>query len=102
MVDLKELQKKVYENKLAHGFNVTNMEMEFCLILTELGEAYHAFALETKEAFAEELADVAIYLLGLSEIAGVDLESEILKKMETNRNRKYRPLGNGHMRKEES
>jgi NTP pyrophosphatase (non-canonical NTP hydrolase) len=49
--------------------------------MTELGEAYHAHALESKEAFAEELADVAIYLLGLSEIAGVDLVAEILKKM---------------------
>jgi NTP pyrophosphatase (non-canonical NTP hydrolase) len=101
MVDLRDLQKKVYENKVAHGFNVKNVEMEFCLIMTELGEAYHAHALESKEAFAEELADVAIYLLGLSEIAGVDLEAEILKKMEKNKNRRYRPLPNGHMLKDE-
>ena len=101
MVDLKELQKKVYENKVAHGFNVTNVEMEFCLIMTELGEAYRARILETKEAFAEELADVAIYLLGLSEIAGIDLETEILKKMEKNKNRKYRALPSGHMVKDE-
>ncbi len=101
MVDLNQLQKMVYENKVAHGFNVENVEMEFCLIMTELGEAYRAHALKSKADFAEELADVAIYLLGLSEIAGVDLEAEILKKMEKNKNRRYRALPNGHMIKEE-
>ena len=31
MVDLKELQTQVYQNKIAHGFNTTNIEFEFCL-----------------------------------------------------------------------
>ena len=36
----------------------------------------------------EELADVAIYLLGLSEILNIDLEDEILKKvLETDKKR---------------
>ena len=35
------------------------------------------------------------YLLGLAEITGVDLESEILRKMEKNRKRVYRRLENG-------
>ncbi len=29
MVDLKELQKKVYENKVNKGFNVTDISKEF-------------------------------------------------------------------------
>lgn len=29
MVDLKELQKKVYENKINKGFNVTDISKEF-------------------------------------------------------------------------
>ncbi|MGI6240282.1 MAG: MazG-like family protein [Christensenellales bacterium] len=95
MVELKELQKQVYDNKVAHGFNVTRVDTEFCLIMTELGEAFRAYGLESKEAFAEELADVAVYLLGLAEITGVDLEREILKKMEKNKSRKYRKLPNG-------
>jgi len=37
----------------------------------------------------EELADVAIYLLGLSEILGVDLENEIVKKVDKNEKREY-------------
>jgi NTP pyrophosphatase (non-canonical NTP hydrolase) len=102
MVDLKDLQRKIYENKVAHGFNVTSVDIEFCLIMTELGEAYRAHGLGDKEGFAEELADVAIYLLGLSEMTGVDLEGEILRKMEKNKKRRYRALENGYMVKDES
>ena len=36
--------------------------------------------------------DVAIYLLGLSEILGIDLEQEILKKIEKNSKRIYKKV----------
>ncbi len=36
---------------------------------------------------AEELADSAIYLLGILEMLGVDLSEEILKKMAINEKR---------------
>lgn len=86
MVDLKELQKAVYQNKLDHNFNVTDLPLEFCLLSGEVAEAFRALG---QDDFGEELADVAIYLLGISQICGVDLEQEILKKMEKNRRRKY-------------
>ena len=38
---------------------------------------------------AGKLADVAIYLLGLAEILGFDLEDQVLRKMEINRARRY-------------
>ena len=38
----------------------------------------------------EELADVAIYLLGLAEICQIDLGCEIEKKMKVNENREYK------------
>ena len=44
----------------------------------------------------DELADVAIYLLGLSEMLGKDLEDEIKHKMEINKNREYKEI-NGRM-----
>ena len=88
MVDLKELQKKVYANKIEKGFNVTNINLEFCLAYGELGEAYSAW-LKKKDDLGEEFADVVIYLLGLSEILGIDLEKEIVHKIEKNKNRKY-------------
>ena len=97
MTDLKQLQKAVYDNKVAHNFNVTDVNYEFCLLYGEVGEAYRAYLREGKQAYAEELADIAIYLLGLAEITGVDLENEILRKMEKNRKRVYRALENGVM-----
>ncbi len=89
MIDFKALQKAVYDNKVAHGWNVTNIHEEFCLLQTEITEAYHAYFHETPEAFAEELADVAIYLMGMAEIAGVDLETALVKKIEKNSHRRY-------------
>ena len=88
-MDLREMQKAVYQNKLDKKFNVTDVNMEFCLLYGEVGEAYQAW-LKRKPDMAEELADVAIYLLGLSEILGVDLAGEIERKMEINRKRVYK------------
>jgi len=88
-MNLREMQKAVYQNKLDKKFNVTDVNMEFCLLYGEVGEAYEAW-LKSKPDVGEELADVAIYLLGLSEILGVDLAGEIERKMEINRRRVYR------------
>jgi NTP pyrophosphatase (non-canonical NTP hydrolase) len=44
---------------------------------------------EKKDDLGEELADVAIYLLGMAEILGIDLEKEIMQKMEKNTKRVY-------------
>ena len=32
MIDLQKIQKDVYQNKLDKGFNVTDINKEFCLI----------------------------------------------------------------------
>jgi NTP pyrophosphatase (non-canonical NTP hydrolase) len=85
---LYEMQKQVFQNKVDKGFNVTNVEKEFCGLYGEVGEAYDAYR-KKKDDLGEELADVAIYLLGLSEMLGFKLHDEIEKKMEINRNRKY-------------
>lgn len=87
-MDMKEMQKKIYENKVNKGFNVTDIPMEFCYIYGEMAEAYEAWR-KHYDTVGEELADVAIYLLGLSEILGVDLQQEIERKMSINENRTY-------------
>ena len=88
MVDLKKLQEEIYDNKVKHGFNVTDLKEEFCYTYAELSEAYMAW-FKGKDDYGEELADVAIFLLGISEISGVDLEKEIINKMNKNKKRKY-------------
>lgn len=87
-MNLSETQKKVYQNKLNKGFNVTDVNQEFCLLYGEVSEAYEAWR-KNKDDVGEELADIAIYLLGLSEILGIDLASEIEKKIEINEEREY-------------
>lgn len=85
---IKEMQKEIFQNKLDKGFNVTDVNMEFCLLYGEVAEAYEAW--RKKANIGEELADIAIYLIGLSEILGIDLESEIEKKTAINKDRVYK------------
>lgn len=87
MSHLKSLQTKVLANKKAKGFS-TDVETEFLLLYGEVAEAYEAWR-KKKADLGEELADVMIYLLGLAETLGFDLDSEIAAKMEKNAKRKY-------------
>ena len=88
-MDIKKAQKDIYQNKVDKGFNVTNVDREFCLLYGEVAEAFDAYR-KKKDDLGEELADIAIYLMGLSEILGFDLEDEIVKKMEKNKKRVYK------------
>ena len=65
MVDLKKIQKEIYQNKINKGFNTTDVNLEFCLAYEELAEAFHAYH-RKKNDLGEELADVAIYLLSIA------------------------------------
>ena len=91
MIDLKQVQKGVYQNKLDKGFNVTDINKEFCLTYGEVSEAYEAWR-KKKEDLEEELADIAIYLMGLSEMLGFDLEDQILNKVSKNEKRIYKNI----------
>ncbi|CDD29853.1 mazG nucleotide pyrophosphohydrolase domain protein [Clostridium sp. CAG:433] len=91
MVDFRKLQKDVYQNKVDKGFNTTDVNKEFCLTYAELAEAYDAW-LKKKDDVGEELADVVIFTMGLSEILGVDLESEIINKINKNSKRVYKTV----------
>lgn len=89
----KELQKRIYDNKVKHNFNLTNIEQEFCLLYGEVGEAYEAWLKKPgKKELGEELADVAIYLYGLAELLGYDLGDEMERKMAINEKRVYKKV----------
>lgn len=45
--------------------------------------------LREEQGLAEELADVALYLLQIASIAGIDLEQAILQKLERNYSRRW-------------
>lgn len=90
-MDLKKMQKRVWENKVNKGFNTTDVNKEFCLLYGEVAEAYEAFR-KKKDDLGEELADVAIYLLSISEMLGFDLKTEIENKMSKNEKRVYKTI----------
>lgn len=83
-----EMQKEVYQNKIEKGFNVTDINREFCLLYGEVAEAFEAWR-KHLPSVGEELADIAIYLMGISEILEIDLQREIETKIRINRGRKY-------------
>lgn len=87
-MDLNAVQKRIIENKKNKGFNTTDLYMEFCLLYGEVAEACDAF-MKKKDDLSSEFADVAIYLLGISELLGFSLEDEINKKLIINENRVY-------------
>ena len=99
-MDLKKIQKDVFQNKLNKGFNTTDVNKEFCFLYGEVAEAYDAYR-KDKDDLGEELADVAIYLLGLSEILGIDLEDEIQKKVYKNSKREYKVINGVNTRVKE-
>lgn len=92
-MDLRKAQKDVYQNKVNKGFNTTDIPKEFCYLYGEVTEAYEAYT-KKKSDLDHELADIAIYLLGISEILGIDLEKAIEEKININVNRTYK-LENG-------
>ena len=54
-----------------------------------------------RKGLGSELADIAIYLLGISEILGIDLESEIERKIEINEKRQYKNVNGVNTRIED-
>lgn len=92
MVSLKKLQKQIYQNKIDKGFNTKDIFMEFCLIHEEVSEACRAHY-KKEYKVGEELADVAIYVLGLAEILNINLEKEIVSKIKKNKKRVYKRVG---------
>lgn len=90
-MELKKVQKDIWQNKLNKGFNTTDVNKEFCLLYGEVSEAYDAWK-KNKDDLNEELADIAIYLMGLSEMLGFDLADEIEKKVSKNEKRVYKNI----------
>ncbi len=96
---LHDMQAAAYQNKLDHGFNVTDVNLEFNLLYGEVAEAYEAYR-KQKADLPDELADILIYLLGLAEILGVDLEEATIAKIQRNQERRYKKVNGVYTRVE--
>lgn len=96
-MNLKEIQKEVWNNKVKKGFNTTDVNKEFCLLYGEVSEAYETWR-KKKDDLNEELTDIAIYPLGLSEMLGFDLIEEIEKEVSKNEKRLYKNIDGVNVR----
>ena len=78
------------EVQKGEAFDYVNIVLaKLALITKEVGGAVNAVRDEDKEKFGEELADACIRLFDLAEACGVNLEQEIVWKMERNEDRPH-------------
>jgi 8-oxo-dGTP diphosphatase len=79
-----------YEPNSARPQTLRNLAISLNLEAAEVLEHFQwQDSLQDPSALADELADVALYLLQIASIAGVDLEEAILHKLERNYQRHW-------------
>lgn len=93
-LSIRQLTAAVLQLAREKGFGVKPEEIsvpeKIALIHSEVSEALKAYRhqnMSGKDGFAEELADIIIRVAHLAGIHGIDLEAEIIKKSEYNKNR---------------
>lgn len=98
-MDLKELTQKMNDLVRHHGWyepdspkqqTARNLAISLSLEASEVLEHFQ-WSAETAdpEGLRGELADVALYLLQLASVSGIDLEKAILDKVQQNWNRSW-------------
>lgn len=67
-----------------------NLSISLALEAAEILEHFQwRDEVKDNEELASELADVALYLLELASVTGIDLEEAMLKKLEVNKTREW-------------
>lgn len=95
-------QKRIFENKVNHGFNTTNVYQEARYILEETAELMRAIEKNDRENMIEELADIVIFAYGCTEVARLgNLDKKIFEKMALNEKRVYTQTEEGDFIKTE-
>lgn len=98
-MDLKELEERMHAFVADQGWyeedshkNQTSRNLAISLVI-EASEVLEHFQWqgETKDktALAGELADVALYLIQLASVSGIDLEKAVLDKLTLNQKRQW-------------
>lgn len=91
-ITLSEMTKRCHEIAVSKGFwdQERNIGEALMLIVTELAEAMEAHRHQDQENFKEEIADTFIRLFDLCGGLQIDIQKEIEKKSEKNKNRPYK------------
>ncbi len=98
-MELKELEERMHDFVASKGWydaetpkeqTPRNLAISLAVEAAEILEHFQwRGEIVDKQAFAGELADVALYLLQLSSVSGVNLEEAILDKLTENRGRTW-------------
>ena len=97
-MDIKELTERMhnfvrskgwYEKDSKRPQTPQNLSISLALEAAEILEHFQWNEDFIREDLAEELADVALYLLQLASITEIDLEEAILHKLEVNASREW-------------
>ena len=88
---IKEWQINITAWAESKGFTWTQKDINTMLLRmhSEITEAGEAVRHDDPANLAEELADIFIRLANTAEVMGIDLEYEVSKKMEINRQRPH-------------
>ena len=101
-MSLNELAKEINNINRANGWNVVSptswgepyhIPSTLALIHSEVSEALEGFRHGDQENVAEELADTLIRVLDLMGGLELDIDSEVRKKLDTNKTRGFRHGG---------
>ena len=97
-MDIKDLTQQMHAFVAAKGWYEPNSprpqtprNLAACLVIeaAEVLEHYQWDGMADPAALAGELADVALYLLQLASVTGVDLEQAIVEKLKVNYGREW-------------
>jgi NTP pyrophosphatase (non-canonical NTP hydrolase) len=97
-MNIQQLTKKMHDFVRSKGWyeadsqrpqTPRNLSISLALEAAEILEHFQWNEEFDRKELADELADVALYLLQLSSITGIDLEQAILKKLEMNSKREW-------------
>jgi NTP pyrophosphatase (non-canonical NTP hydrolase) len=98
LMDITELTEKMHDFVRSKGWYVSesqrpqtprNLSISLALEAAEILEHFQWNEDFDKDELADELADVALYVLQLASVAEIDLEEAILKKLEINTKREW-------------
>ena len=99
IMDIKELTEAMHNFVRSKGWyepdskrpqTPRNLAISLSLEANEVLEHFQwQGELKDRDELASELSDVALYLLQLASVSGIDLEKAVLKKLETNTSRTW-------------
>jgi NTP pyrophosphatase (non-canonical NTP hydrolase) len=92
---IRDAQQLAWANKLAKGFNTTDVPLEFCFLQREAGEAFDAWRKGLPD-LDDELADVVLFAVSLAAMTGIDLQDAVERKLAKNAGRTYVTGPNGY------